>query len=179
MPKPFFQLTLEQFSLLLDCYPLKRAIDSVHLHHTWVPNRSQYNGEASINAIYETHLARGFVDIAEHITIAPDGTIWTGRNWDIPPASAVHFNGTNEIGPFMLEMIGNFDLGRDPFAGIQRDTALNILARLLTRFNLPIEQIRFHNQMTKLKSCPGTAIQRPQVLDDVSTLLKDTGQHLQ
>ena len=171
MPKPFFQLNLNQFYLLLDCYPLARTIDSLHMHHTWVPNRSQYSGEASINAIYEAHLARGFVDIAEHITIAPDGTIWTGRDWNLPPASAVHFNGTNLSGPFMFETIGDFDLGHDPFDGVQRETVLSVLAHLLTRFNLPLEQIRFHNQMTTLKSCPGTSIQRSQVLQDVNKLL--------
>jgi hypothetical protein len=139
MPKPFVQLTLQRFYLLLDCYPLKRAIDSVHMHHTWIPNRSQYSGEATINAIHEAHLARGFVDIAEHITIAPDGTIWTGRDWNLPPASAVHFNGTSERGPFMFETIGDFDLGHDPFDGVQRETVLSVLARLLTRFNLPVD----------------------------------------
>ena len=71
----------------------------------------------------------------------------------------------------MFETIGDFDLGHDPFDGVQRDAVLHVLARLLTRFNLPLEQIRFHNQMTILKSCPGTSIQRSQTLQDVSTLL--------
>lgn len=171
MPKPFFQLNLHQFCLLLDCYPLTRAIDSIHMHHTWIPNRSQYKGEATINAIYESHLARGFIDIAEHVTIAPDGSIWTGRDWNLPPASAVHFNGTPQSGPFMFEIVGDFDLGHDVLDGVQRDAVLHVLARLLSRFNLPLEQVRFHNQMTALKSCPGTSVERPEILQEVSPLL--------
>ena len=53
-------------------------------------------------------------------TIAPDGTIWTGRNWNQPPASAAGHNGNRTAGPFMFEMIGDFDHGHDRFEGEQR-----------------------------------------------------------
>jgi Caspase domain/N-acetylmuramoyl-L-alanine amidase len=171
MPPPFFPITLAQFYLLLDCYPLTRIIDSVHMHHTWAPNRAQYKGEDTINAIYKAHLARGLRDIAEHITIAPDGTIWSGRDLNLPPASAVHFNGTDQSGPFMFGTVGDFDLGHDPFDGVQKDTVYRILVGLLKRFNLPPEQIKFHNQMTSLKTCPGTSIDRANLIREVAALL--------
>ena len=44
MPKPFHQLTVEQFVELLEKFPFTRKIESVHMHHTWRPNHSQYNG---------------------------------------------------------------------------------------------------------------------------------------
>lgn len=171
MPKPFFGLTPEQFFLLLDTYPLTRSIEAVHMHHTWLPNRNMYTGLTTIEGIYQNHVGvRGFIDLAEHITIAPDGTIWTGRDWNLPPASATGFNGNAHAGPFMFETIGDFDRGQDPFDGVQRETVLRVLVRLLARFNLPLEQIRFHNQMTNAKTCPGTGIDRGELLQTVAAL---------
>ena len=67
----------------------------------------------------------------------------------------------------MFETIGDFDRGRDPFDGDQREAVLRVLTRLLERFHLPLEQIRFHNQMTNAKSCPGTGIDRGELLEDI------------
>ncbi len=116
MGRPFRQLTLSQFSQLLQSFQFTRQIDVVHMHHTWRPNRSMYKGLATIEAMYQFHTTvNGWSDIAQHISIAPDGTIWTGRDWNNPPASAKGFNGNNTHGPFMFEMIGDFDMGRDPW----------------------------------------------------------------
>src|SRR5689334_13013265 len=121
MPKPFVPLSLDQFRELLKNFPFTRKVNAVHMHHTWRPNRAQYKGLASIDAMYRVHTQeRKFSDIAQHITIAPDGTIWTGRNWNNPPASAVGHNGNAEFGPFMFEMIGDFDAGKDEFEDPQR-----------------------------------------------------------
>ena len=159
MPRPFQSLTLEQFDELLSQFQFTRGIDSVHMHHTWLPDRSMYKGLASIEAMHRFHTAtNGWSDIAQHATIAPDGTIWTGRNWNDPPASVKGFNGNAECGPFMLEVIGNFDEGKDPFDGAQRDTAIAVIALLQEKFKLPTESLRFHNQMTSLKTCPGNGI---------------------
>ena len=122
MPKPFVPLTLPQFRDMLARFPFSRAVSVVHMHHTWRPNRAQYKGLASIDAMHEFHTKeRGFSDIAQHITIAPDGTIWTGRNWNKAPASATGHNGSEQSGPFMFEMIGDFDTGQDPFDDPQRE----------------------------------------------------------
>ena len=86
MPRPFERLTLDQFNDLVSQFQFARRIDTVHLHHTWLPDKSMYRGVASIEAIYQFHIAvKGWSDIAQHITIDPDGGIWTGRNWNDPP----------------------------------------------------------------------------------------------
>ena len=85
----------------------------------------------------------GWQDIAQHITIAPDGTIWLGRNWNLPPASAAGHNGNSHMGPFMFEIIGDFDRGRDPFEGEQRKTVLEVIARVQLRFKLAPETLKF------------------------------------
>ena len=123
MPKPFIPLTLDQFLETLSKFPFTRQINVVHMHHTFRPNHAQYRGLATIEAMFEFHTKeRKFADIAQHISIAPDGTIFTGRNWNNPPASAIGHNGNSEFGPFMFETIGDFDIGNDPFEDPQRET---------------------------------------------------------
>ncbi|HET7220450.1 MAG TPA: caspase family protein [Vicinamibacterales bacterium] len=170
MPKPFVPLTLTQFRELLAAFPFTRRISVVHMHHTWRPNRSQYRGLSSIEAMHEFHTReRGFSDIAQHITIAPDGTIWTGRNWNMPPASATGHNGSTQSGPFMFEMIGDFDLGKDPFEDPQRSTAIHVIAAVQARFGLAADALRFHRQMST-KTCPGTAIDLDATIGDVMAI---------
>ena len=168
MPKPFHRLTVEQFVELLEKFPFSRKIESVHMHHTWRPNHSQYNGFSTIESMWEYHTkAKGWSDLAQHISIAPDGSIWTGRSWNQPPASAKGFNGNATAGPFMFEMIGDFDRGKDPFDGPQKQTVLSVIAQVQKRFGLKPETLRFHSAMSE-KSCPGSALDYETVLREVA-----------
>ena len=170
MPAPFKKVTREQFAELLARFPFQRKINAVHMHHTWRPNRSQYRGHDSIVAMWRYHTQENhWSDIAQHLTIAPDGAIWLGRDWNRPPASASGHNGNAQAGPFMFEMIGDFDDGKDPFDGAQRATALEVIARVQLRFGLPAGTLQLHNMMST-KSCPGTSIDYQTVLHDVAEL---------
>jgi hypothetical protein len=76
---------------LLQRFEFTRTIDAIHTHHTWRPRQDDYNELATIEAMWRYHTQQnGWRDIAQHISIAPDGTIWTGRDWNLPPAS--HFS---------------------------------------------------------------------------------------
>lgn len=78
----------------------------------------EYQGYSSIVGMWRYHTQTNRLsDIAQHVTIAPDGVIWTGRHWDLPPASATHHNGNAAFGPFMFEIIGDFDEGRGRVPG--------------------------------------------------------------
>lgn len=113
MPKPFVKLSVDEFEELVDSFTFTRAIDAVHMHHTWQPNHGQYRGLPMINAMWKYHTqTNGWSDIAQHISIAPDGSIWTGRSWNQPPASAAGYNGNSRKGPFMFEMIGDCTINR-------------------------------------------------------------------
>jgi Caspase domain/N-acetylmuramoyl-L-alanine amidase len=170
MPNPFHQITVEQFADLLAKFPFTRFIDAVHMHHTWRPDHSQYKGLSTIETMWEFHTKnRGWSDIAQHISIAPDGTIWTGRNWNEPPVSARGFNGSRKAGPFMFETIGDFDIGKDPFDGPQKNTALAVIALVQKRFDLGPGTLRFHNQMSE-KSCPGSSLDRLALIDEVDQM---------
>lgn len=134
------------------------------MHHTWRPNHREYQGYSSIVGMWRVHTQEnGWSDIAQHVTVAPDGVIWTGRRWDLPPASSRGHNGKAASGPFMFEMIGDFDEGRDPFQDPQRDAALWVISLVQDRFGLPVETLKFHCQLGSPKTCPGTSIDYAEV----------------
>lgn len=170
MAPQFYPLTLEEFTDLLEKFKLNftRRIDSVHMHHTWRPNHAQYQGEKSIVSMWRYHTQeKKWSDIAQHISIAPDGTIWTGRNWNAPPVSATGHNGNSMSGPFMFEIIGDFDQGNDCLEGDQLAAVLGVIASVQLHFGLTPETLRFHNAMTTLKTCPGTSLGYGEFLDEV------------
>lgn len=170
MPKPFHQLTLEQFIELLEQFPFTRKIESVHMHHTWRPNRANYKGHSTIESMWAFHTqTQGWSDIAQHVSIAPDGSVWTGRSWNQPPASAKGFNGNATAGPFMFETIGDFDQGKDPFDGAQKQTVLAVIAHAQKRFGLKPETLRFHNAISD-KSCPGSALDYDTIVGEVAVV---------
>lgn len=156
--RQFHPLDINAFKLLVERFPFRRKIDAVHLHHTWRPNHAQYHGRDTILAMWRFHTQElGWDDIAQHVTIAPDGMIWTGRDWNRRPASASGFNGNDSVGPFMIEMIGDFDRGKDRFERDQKAAALEVIAAIQTRWDLSEKTLRFHNTMSS-KTCPGTGI---------------------
>jgi peptidoglycan hydrolase-like protein with peptidoglycan-binding domain len=62
----------------------------------------------------------------------------------------------------MMEMIGDFDLNRDPFDGPQKDSAI----KLAQYFYQKGRYIRFHNENSS-KSCPGTSIKKTEFIQAV------------
>jgi hypothetical protein len=174
----FESMDIEGFTDLLDQFPFDRRINAVHMHHTWRPTRTQWKGLATVEAMWRVHTEeRGFSDIAQHVTIAPDGLIWTGRNWNLPPASATGHNGNTSAGPFMFEMVGDFDTSREAWEGRQRQTALEVTALVLKRFGLRASDLRFHRQMAD-KSCPGTGIDYQATVDAVAALMQTLPERL-
>lgn len=168
MRASFEKVSLEKFAELLARFPFSRSIDAVHLHHTWHPNHAEFKGQASIIGMWRYHTEHnGWSDIAQHITIDPNGEIWLGRNWNTPPASASGFNGNYHSGPFMIEMIGDFDVGADKFEGRQRAAATTVVAMVQQCFGLPPQSLKFHNMMSG-KTCPGSNIDYGRTLDEVA-----------
>jgi hypothetical protein len=167
------RLTTEQFlSLLAAVQPgLERQITAVHLHHTWRPNRAQFRGLASIQGMRDYHIGLGWDDIGQHLTIDPSGVSWTGRNWNLPPASQKGKNGRPDAGPFMIEMVGDFDAGHDALDGDQRVAVCNVVAGILKQCGLDPKDVYFHRELGSPKTCPGTGVDKPQVIADIRAAL--------
>ena len=164
MPKPFARLTVDQFAERLRTFTFTRRITAVHMHHTFIPRQTDFRGEPTIDGMFRFHTqTNGWSDIAQHVSIAPDGSIWTGRDWNRTPASATGFND----GAFMFETIGNFDVGQERLEGAQRQAVIEVIARVQLKCGLPIESLHFHREFTDQKTCPGTGVRKPEILAEV------------
>lgn len=164
MEQPFRQLTVNGFLAELQSFAWTRRIWRVDMHHTYYPAHRDYQGLASIEAMHRYHTVdRGFADIAQHLSIAPDGSLWTGRDWNRTPASV---GGVLNLGAFMFEIIGNFDLGNDRLEGAQLASTIAVIRAVQQQFRLPAEALLFHNEVpVTAKTCPGTSVSKRAILD--------------
>ena len=154
-------VTLKQLLDMLDNYNHKE----LHVHHTWIPNHDNFttsNWLALQAGMRNYHMKNNnWSDIAQHITLFPDGRMLTGRSFGRTPASIKGYN----TGAFMVEMIGNFDRGNDNLTGKQREMIIGI-ARY---FNKKNKYIRFHRENAS-KTCPGTGVDKAKFMKDVRSL---------
>ena len=162
------QIDRQQLAALLT-RPWARKIASVHVQHTWRPARADWRGEPTVEAIRRFHIdVLRWSDIGQHLTIGPDGSLWTGRDLDLPPASAVGHNGSTQEGPLLVVIVGDFDRGHDEFDGAQAEETYAAIASVCAQFHLPPEAIRFLNEFNPAKTSPGTSL----VLNDFRAEVK-------
>jgi peptidoglycan hydrolase-like protein with peptidoglycan-binding domain len=159
----------------------KRKIKQLHVHHTWRPNHSSYNGsngEQLQQNMYVYHTksknegGRGWSDIGQHLTLLPDGRWIIGRDLNKTPASIKGWN----TGSLAIEMVGNFDEGKDKFEGEQAKAMFKFTAFFVNYKNLKFntdgtyenDDIRFHRDHPSVsKSCPGTSITRQWFMNEL------------
>ena len=150
-------ITIDELLKILDKYNHKE----LHVHHTWEPDHSNFNGSNGIKLqenMRAYHLSKGWSDIGQHVTLLPDGTFVTGRDFAKTPASIEGHN----IGGFACEMLGNFDIGHDKLEGKQRESII----KLAQYFNKKGRYIRFHRENSP-KTCPGTSIDKDAFMKEV------------
>lgn len=176
MPRPIQVLTVREFEKLLEEWTPGRKVTEVHVHCTDQPRHGNFRGLASIEAMRTVHLSLGMVDIAQHITIDPQGLLWTGRPFDLAPASVRGHNGDAKQGPFMIEMIGLFEKENgkvvDTFAGDQKNAAYAAVCAVLRKFELEADAVRFHREFPATgKTCPGSDLDPQRFRADIAAEL--------
>jgi hypothetical protein len=179
MPSPYQEWTRDGFVDALAAFDWRRRIWRVDMHHTYRPDHARWRAIGSAacqEGMRRYHVEdRGFADIAQHVTIMPDGTIWSGRDWNMTPAS-VGF-GMNR-GVFMLEAVGNFDLGCDALDGVQLASVLLVIRAVQARFALPATALLFHREVPQTeKTCPGTSVSKDGMLAAVSATAAGIARH--
>lgn len=148
-------ITIDALIELLNQY----SHTELHVHHTYIPSHKDFNGsnyQERQDAMRRFHVnTNGWDDIAQHVTLFPDGKFLTGRDFHKQPISIKGYNGSNGKYPFAVEMLGNFDVGHDKLEGKQLDSILH----LAKYFHDKGRYIRFHRENAP-KTCPGTGIDK-------------------
>lgn len=144
------------------------------LHHTYIPNQSQWQGLTSMRGMQSYYAGLGWT-AGPHIYAGPDGI------WLATPMSQIGIHaGTGNSGyaggklwySIGLEMVGYFDHERPQ--GAVWEHAKAVMGALSKRLNIaPRELISFHRDYTNQKSCPGWAMTKEWVFGEVEAWLNN------
>lgn len=165
----FIKMTIEEFENYVSNLRVGRTVLFLQHHHTYKPSYIHFKGKNHFDlqsGMKQYHIAHnGWLDVGQHFTTFPDGTILTGRSIEKTPACISGNNG-NAV---CIENLGNFDEGCDTMNELQRSTIIRMTAALCKKFNLAAttNKILYHhwfdlstgerNNGTKNnKSCPGS-----------------------
>jgi peptidoglycan hydrolase-like protein with peptidoglycan-binding domain len=132
------------------------------VHHTWRPNHASFNGRNHValqQGMYNYHTeVNGWDDIGQHVSLMPDGLWVTGRSFSSTPAGIKGYN----TGAFMVEIVGDFDKGKDKLEGAQLEEALQLYNHLYKQGS----KILFHREHAA-KTCPGTGLDKDEFIRQV------------
>lgn len=166
----FTVMTTSELINHVKSFKWSRSVAQLHIHHTWKPDHKDYNGTNGValqTAMRNYHVnTKGWKDIAQHLTLLPDGKWVTGRDFNIDPVSII---GWNE-GAFCIEMLGNFDIGCNKFSGEQAEAMFKFCTFFVTQMKLDIKTgVKFHrdNPATE-KTCPGSSIDRKWFMSELN-----------
>ena len=166
----FTQYNIQEFETYIKSLKVGRTLLYIQQHHTISPYYNLCNDTNQLDlqkGMKNHHVnTNGWMDIGQHFSTFPDGSIVTGRNMEYSPACIYGFNSS----AICIENVGNFDAGKDTMTAAQKDTIVKMTAILATKFNIPIntDRIVYHhwfklsngernNGAGGNKSCPGTA----------------------
>lgn len=153
----FKKFTVQEFKEWLATIRVNRTIIRVMEHHTYRPAYAHFRGDNHFDlqrGMQNYHkYNNGWMDLGQHFSIFPDGTILTGRDIEFNPAC---ISGKN-TGAICIENVGDFDIGQDKMTREQANAIVEVTAALCKKFNLPINtsSIIYHHWFAP-KSCPGT-----------------------
>lgn len=160
-------LKLEEFENWLTKQEVKRNIDVIQQHHTYIPDYSHFKDDNHLQLqrnMRNYHVNnRKWDDIGQHFTTFPDGKIVTGRTLNKNPAC---IRGKNQ-NAICIENLGNFD--KDEMTKEQKKTIIKMTALLFIHFDIRVDTttLLYHHwydlqtgkrttgHYGSVKTCPG------------------------
>ncbi|MCP9761526.1 SH3 domain-containing protein [Lacihabitans soyangensis] len=166
----FTKMSVSEFETWIDNTRVARTIIYLQQHHTYIPSYQQFTGKNHFDmqkGMKDHHVgSNGWMDIGQHFSIFPDGTVLTGRSLELSPA-CIYGNNTNAI---CIENVGDFDSGKDIMSSAQKDAIIKVSAAICKKFSIAVNTDKIvYNHWFNLssgernngsggnKSCPGTA----------------------
>jgi len=114
--------------------------------------------------------SRNWADIPYHFLIAPDGTIYEGRNVFTIGETATEYDPSGHL---LINCLG--DLEKQELPEVQLKSLISLLAYSCKKYNLPYETIATHRDHSTQTVCPGKNLyqhfQSGYVLSEVKKLL--------
>ncbi len=93
---------------------------------------------------------RNWTDIPYHFLIAPDGTIYEGRDVYTVGETNTEYD---PAGHLLITLLGNFEV--QEVNPQQLDALTKLIAYSCKKYDLPYETIASHKDYSKQTSCPG------------------------
>lgn len=93
---------------------------------------------------------RNWADIPYHFLIAPDGTIYEGRDVYTTGETATEYDPTGHL---LITCLGNLEVQEVPPQ--QLNSLINLVAWCCKKYNLPYETLSTHRDHSKQTTCPG------------------------
>lgn len=162
----FKQMTTKELITYIKNFKFTRKLTQFHIHHTFQPDYSDFKGnnhQALQQGMYDYHTkVKGWQTIGQHFSLFPDGTWLLGRDLNLNPASITGWN----TGALAVEMIGDFDKGKDKMTEAQKQAILEVSSFMTKELGLIM---KFHRDSpTAGKTCPGTGIDRDTFFKEVA-----------
>ncbi len=134
----------------------EHAPQRIIVHHSYIPNLSQYKGAASIRGIQSYHMDDPktlWSDIGYHFLIGPEGTIYQGRPETVVGAHCSP--NTNSVG---ICLIGDYDANKDTLSAASKQSLLNLMSWIASNYKIDPKTNIFGHCDFSTKSCPGTTV---------------------
>lgn len=140
-------------------------VDKITLHHT-ADSHDENTPDHRLRHWQEFHQSVGFADIAYHIIIGSDGTIFEGRDFGAVGDTRTSYDPT---GHFLISLDGMFDEfwdgpdagsapdGADELSDVQLTALVDVLAWATMEFGIDPAEIAGHRDYAAT-ACPGSVV---------------------
>lgn len=124
----------------------------ITIHHEGTRLAPTADAARKINAIQRWGMGpdRNWSDVPYHFLIAPDGTIYEGRDVHTAGETATEYDPSGHL---LITCLGNLEVQEvDPR---QLDALVRLVAYASRKYNIPVEKIASHRDHSRQTTCPG------------------------
>ena len=124
----------------------------ITIHHEGTRLEATADAAKKIKAIQTWGMGtdRAWVDIPYHFLIAPDGTIYEGRNVFTVGETATEYDPTGHL---LITCLGNLE--EQEVSEAQLSALVNLIAHCSKTYQIPFETLASHRDYSKQTTCPG------------------------